>query len=256
GLISSPSEIPDQRNEPDLLDVSVSLVSNGYPEDLVRCVRSLQQHRGEHRIEILAVDNDAPGVGATLDDLAHEDPSIHVFHADHQLGEAAARNVTLRAARGTVVLVIDTGVEANGDCFSPVLKALKDPQVGAVGRWGAVSRDLRDFTDSDSVDVDAIDGYFLAFARRRLREVGMFNEYFRFYRMMDFDYSFSLRSFGLRQRRLPQLPVVLHTHRGWEETDPDERERLSRLNFRRFFEHWHHRRDLLLDAAPETAVHH
>jgi len=48
----------------------------------------------------------------------------------------------------------------------------------------------------------------------------------------------------------------MHSHRGWEETDPDERERLSRLNFRRFFEHWHHRRDLLLDPAPETAVHH
>ena len=256
GLISSPTEIPDQRNEPDLLDVSVSIVSNGYPGDLERCIRSLQRHRGAHRVEILAVDNDAPGVGAKLDGLAREDPSIHVFHSDHQLGEAAARNVTMRAARGAAVLVIDTGVEATGDCFAPLLEALKDPRLGAVGRWGAVSRDLRDFTDADSVEVDAIDGYFLAFARRRLREVGLFNEYFRFYRMMDFDYSFSLRSFGLSQRRLPQLPVVMHNHRGWEETDPDERERLSRLNFRRFFEHWHHRRDLLLDPAPETAVHH
>jgi cysteinyl-tRNA synthetase len=256
GLISSPSEVADQRDQPDLLEVSVSIVSNGYPGDLERCVRSLQRYRSGHRIEILAVDNDGPGVGETLDGLAREDPSIRVFHADHQLGEAAARNVTMRAARGAVVLIIDTGVEATGDCFAPVLEALQDPQLGAVGRWGAVSRDLRDFTDTDSVEVDAIDGYFLAFARRRLLEVGMFNEYFRFYRMMDFDYSFSLRAFGLSQRRLPQLPVVLHSHRGWEETDPDERERLSRLNFRRFFEHWHHRRDLLLDAAPETAGHH
>ena len=63
GLISSPTEIPDQRNEPDLLDVSVSIVSNGYPGDLERCIRSLQRHRGAHRVEILAVDNDAPGVG-------------------------------------------------------------------------------------------------------------------------------------------------------------------------------------------------
>jgi cysteinyl-tRNA synthetase len=256
GLISSPSEIPDQRGEPDLLEVSVSIVSNGYPEDLERCIRSLQRYRGLHQVEILAVDNDGPGVGATLDELARVEPSIRVFHADHQMGEAAARNVTLRAARGTVVLILDTGVEATGDCFSPLLEALKDPGVGAVGRWGAVSRDLRDFTDTDSVEVDAIDGYCLAFARRRLGEVGMFNEYFRFYRMMDFDYSFTLRAFGLRQRRLPQLPVLMHSHRGWEAADPDERERLSRLNFRRFFEHWHHRRDLLLDAAPETAVHH
>ena len=40
GLISSPLAIPDQRGEPDLVEVSVSIVSSGYPDDLVRCVRS------------------------------------------------------------------------------------------------------------------------------------------------------------------------------------------------------------------------
>ncbi|MGH3422228.1 MAG: hypothetical protein ACRDOD_21855, partial [Streptosporangiaceae bacterium] len=78
---------------------------------------------------------------------------------------------------------------------------------------------------------------------------------YRFYRMLDFNFSLTLRASGLRQRRLPDLPVVLHNHRGWEDTDPEERERLSRLNFRRFFERWHHRPDLLLAAASPTTDH-
>ncbi|HVB13477.1 MAG TPA: cysteine--tRNA ligase [Candidatus Dormibacteraeota bacterium] len=255
GLISSPLEIADQRGEPDLLEVSVSIVSNGYPNDLTRCVRSIQNHRGSHSVEILAVDNDAQEVGAVLDDLAGSDPSVRPFHADHQLGEGAARNVTLRAARGSVVLILDTGVELTGDCFTPLLQALHDPQVGAVGRWGAVSRDMREFDDSDGLEVDAIDGYCLAFARERLQEVGLWDERFRFYRMLDFHFSLTLRSFGFRQRRIPNLPVQMHRHRGWEETDPEERERLSRLNFRRFFERWHHRPDLLLAADPAASAH-
>jgi cysteinyl-tRNA synthetase len=255
GLISSPQEVPDRRADPDLFEVSVSIVSSGYPEDLTRCIESLQKYRDGHSVEILAVDNDAREVGTVLDELASHDPSLHPFHADHQLGEGAARNVTLRAARGSVVLIIDTGVEVTGDCFTPLLQALRDPLVGAVGRWGATSRDMREFDDSDSVEVDAIDGYCLAFSRRRLQEVGLLDERFRFYRMLDFHYSLTLRSFGLSQRRVPELPVVMHRHRGWEDTDHDERERLSRLNFRRFFERWHHRPDLLLAADPSASTH-
>ncbi|MGH7642731.1 MAG: cysteine--tRNA ligase [Candidatus Dormibacteria bacterium] len=255
GLISSPSEVADQRLEPDLVEISVSLVSSGYPEDLVRCITSLQRYRKDHSLEVLVVDNDSPQVGAVLEQMAGQDASIRPFHADHQLGEGAARNVTLRAARGSVILVLDTGVEATGDCFTPLLEALHDPLVGAVGRWGAVTRDMREFDDSDQLEVDAIDGYCLAFARSRLQEVGLWDERFRFYRLLDFHYSLTLRAFGLSQRRVPELPVIMHRHRGWEDSDPDERERLSRLNFRRFFERWHHRPDLLLGAEPTASPH-
>jgi cysteinyl-tRNA synthetase len=255
GLISSPLEVPDRRGEPDLFEVSVSIVSNGYPQDLARCVASIQRHRGEHAVEILVVDNDSPDGGAVLDELNEGDSSIRAFHADHQLGEGAARNATLRAARGSVILILDTGVELTDDVFTPLLMALRDPEIGAVGRWGAVSRDMREFTDADTIGVDAIDGYCLAFARTRLNEAGLLDERYRFYRMLDFNYSLTLRSLGLKQQRIPDLPVVMHQHRGWEETDPDERERLSRLNFRRFFERWHHRPDLLLSADPAASAH-
>ena len=94
--------------------------------------------------------------------------------------------------------------------------------------------------------MDAIDGYCLATLRRRFSELGFLDERFRFYRMLDFNFSLALRAAGLQLRRIPDLPVVMHEHRGWEDSDPEERDRLSRINFRRFYDRWHHRTDLLV----------
>ncbi len=250
-LISSPLEVVDQRRQPDRVEVSVSIVTQGYPEDLWRCLASIRDHRHGHSVEVLVVDNDAsPDCGPVLARAASGGLNLTTFHADHRLGEAAARNITVRAARGRVLLILDTGVELVGDAFGPIAEALASPEVGAVGRWGARTLDLREFFDSEEQEVDAIDGYCLALRRSRFGELGLLDERFRFYRMLDFDLCLNLRSRGLTQRRLPELPAVMHTHRGWEDTDPDERERLSRLNFRRFYDHWHHRQDLLLASAP------
>ena len=251
GLISSPQEITDGRSAPDALEVSVSLVAGPYPGDLERCLASLRRNTSGHDVEYLVVDNDAgPEVSVLLSKLGEVEPRLRCFHADHQLGEGAARNLTVRAARGRVILMLDTGVEVVGDCFGPVLAALSDPHVGAVGRWGARSTDLREFYDSQEVAVDAIDGYCLATLRRRFSELGFLDERFRFYRMLDFNFSFALRNAGLRLQRIPDLPVLMHRHRGWEDSDPDERDRLSRINFRRFYDRWHHRTDLLVGSGP------
>ncbi len=249
GLISSPQEVPDGRADPDSLAVSVSIVAGPYPSDLERCLASLRRCSAGHEVEYLVVENDAgPEVARLLASLEKEEPRLRRFRADHQLGEGAARNLTVRAARGRVILMLDTGVEAVGDCFSPVLGALSDPEVGAVGRWGARSSDLREFYDSEETEVDAIDGYCLATLRRRFSELGFFDERYRFYRMLDFNFSFALRGAGLRLQRIPDLPVVMHRHRGWEDSDPEERDRLSRINFRRFYDRWHHRTDLLVGS--------
>ncbi len=256
GLVSSPLQIADQRGQPDHFDISVSIVTAGYPDDLRRCLHSVKSHLAGHRVEVLVVDNDAgPACAAVLAETGLSSLNLRAFRADHRLGEAAARNITIRAARGQALLMLDTGVELVGDCFSPILEALANPAVGAVGRWGARSSDMRDFFDSEELEVDAIDGYCLALTRQRFTELGLLDERFRFYRMLDFNLCFTLRSAGLTQLRLPELPIVMHEHRGWEDTDPDERERLSKLNFRRFYERWHHRPDLLRAGHPESSSH-
>ncbi len=250
GLLSSPAELPDWRRGPDQFPVTVSVVANGHPGDVRRCVESLLGHGGAGQVQLVVLDNGAgPAVADLVSALAQDHAGVLALHADHRLGEGAARNATLRLAAGRVVLLADTGLEAVGDWVPPLLTALDDPGVGAVGPWGVRTDDLREFAATEQLTVDAVEGYCLGFARSRLLEIGWMDERFRFYRLLDFDWSMRLRAQGLVNRRLPGLPFVMHAHRGWEETEPEERERLSRVNFRRFYDRWHHRQDLLV-AGP------
>lgn len=92
--------------------------------------------------------------------------------------------------------------------------------------------------------------YCFALPRRVVGEVGWMDERFRFYRHLDLDYSFRIRSHGYRIRVAPCLPMRLHGHRVWEEMDEMERARRSRANFHVFYRRWHHRRDLFLPLGP------
>jgi GT2 family glycosyltransferase len=172
-----------------------------------------------------------------------------VFHTDHFLGSAAGRNVALRQARGRYVLLIDTSVEVTGDIFSPLAGQLQDPTVGVVGRWGVVTNDIRSFDEATAAgDVDAVEGYLMAFRRELLREIGLLDEKFRFYRHLDLDFSFAVRSRGYRAVVDTTLPLARHAHVDWEATPPEERERLSKRNFYRFLHKWGERTDLLVSA--------
>ncbi len=244
--LSAASDAPSTLGEPDTCDVSVSILAHGYPDDVRRCLDALLRHAGARCVEIIAVDNDADDATRTvLWEFAERDARIRVIRTDHRLGEAEGRNVALRGARGHVVLLLDTGVEVTGDVVGPLLTALADPTVGVVGRWGVRSLDLRAFTASDAIEVDAIEGYVLAFRRAELGWLGGLDEHFRFYRNLDIYTCFQFKRRGLRVIRIPDLPAVLHEHRGWQEFPPEERDRRSQRNFRRFLDEWHHDEHLL-----------
>ncbi|MBF8286776.1 MAG: glycosyltransferase, partial [Dehalococcoidia bacterium] len=120
---------------------------------------------------------------------------------------------------------------------------------GVVGRWGVVTRDIRSFDEAEAAgDVDAVEGYLMAFRREILREIGLLDEKFRFYRHLDLDFSFAVRSRGYRAVVDTELPLIRHEHVDWERTPPEERERLSKRNFYRFLHKWGDRTDLILSA--------
>ena len=247
--LSSSSDVPSRAGEPDACDVSVSLLAHGYPNDVRRCLDALLRHAGDYRIEVIAVDNDADAATrAVLGEFAGRDARVRVARTDHRLGEAEGRNVALRQSRGHVVLLLDTGVEVTGDIFGPLLAALADPTVGVAGRWGVRSRDLREFTASEEIEVDAVEGYLFAFRRAELGWLGGLDEHFRFYRNLDIYTCFQFKHHGLRVIRIPDLPAVMHEHRGWQEYSPEERDRRSQRNFRRFLDEWHHDEQLLVES--------
>jgi len=250
--VRSSHDLPSRLEQPDELDATVVLVGRDDIESLRRCADSVLRHAGDHRIELIVIDNGSiDGTAAWLDELSRREVRVRPIHSDHNLGIGAARNCGLRAARGRYVVLVDTSIEFTGDVLASLARVLDEPSTGIAGAFGVKSDNLRDFEDAPPPEVDAVEGYLMAIRRDRVRDVGLMDEKFRFYRHLDLDYSFAFRDKGYRNRIVPNLPVRRHPHTDWERTPPDERDRLSKRNFYRFLKKYGDREDLLLLNAVE-----
>lgn len=247
------ADLSNLLDEPASLDASIVVVVDDHPDDLVRMLRGLTAHPPTVAYELLVVAN-APV--AEVDPLVADAwplegslPGPTALPIAARLGWAAAVNLGLRRSRGGVVILLDTSVEPVGDVVDPLLAAFHDSRVGIAGGWGMTSADMRTFVEAPPGPVDAIEAYCLAIRREALREVGGFDEHYRFYRHADLDLSFAVRAAGWQALRTDPLPIRRHAHRGWEAFPPEERDRLSKRNFYRFLKRWRDRPELLLHAG-------
>jgi GT2 family glycosyltransferase len=225
--------------------VTLLTVVHGWKPDAERWLLSVFNHC-KADFEALVVDNSRDvRIDAWLTTRAAV--RFRSLRLDPAVGFAAAVNAGIEAAAGEVVVLFDPGVELTGDAISPLLAALEDPTVVVAGPFGVrATSTLKEFEASDGPEVDAIEGYCMAFRRADAQAVDGFDPRFRFYRIADIEFSFRLRDRGGRAVALPGLPVSKHEHRLWESTPPDERDRLSRRNFYRFLDRWRTREDLLV----------
>jgi hypothetical protein len=187
---------------------------------------------------------------ASLTRQAQSFDAVEVIELVPGLGFAADRNAALPQVEAEVVAFVDTSLELTGDLLGVLVAALDDPTVAVAGPYGLVSADLRDYEERTAGDVVAVQGYCLAARRADLLAVGGFRESFAFYRNADIDLSLRLRTAGPEVRRAVAVGAEhcrRHTHRAWEETDPDEQERLSRRNMRRIL-------DRFADRATDLAL--
>jgi cysteinyl-tRNA synthetase len=206
---------------------------------VVRGIRSVQRTTVE-RVQQVVVD----AAGLADYDWPRD---VEVIRVEPRSGWAAARNAGLRRSAGEFVILLDGSVEAAGD-LSELWLALQDPTVGITGPFGVVSDDLHEFRSSEGPEVDAVEGYVMAF-RRSLVVGGLrFDEKFKFYRTADIDLCFQIKAMGLRATVTP-APVRRHEHRMWSQTPEAERTRLSKRNFYRFLDRWRGRADLLVSRA-------
>ena len=257
-VLSSSSDAPDHTQLPDLFDFSVNLLAHNSREDLERCIQSISRHAGQHRIELVIIDN-----GSTDDSLPYlqnlarrgtlftaqgQPLGLQVLFADHNMGFAAGRNATMRASRGRYVVLMDTSIEVAGPIWEPLAMTLADPSIGVVGPYGLVTHDLREFHEATTPDVDAIEGYLMAFRRALLPEVGWIDERFRFYRLMDIHFSFFFKTSGYRAVTMPLVAerVKKHPHREWHSLSEDELAARSKKNYDIFRDRWHHGQSLLV----------
>jgi glycosyltransferase involved in cell wall biosynthesis len=251
--VHASTQLPSRLSEPDELDFSVIVTARDDLEGVRRCAEAVLRHSNGETFELIVVDNgSSDGTPDWLERLAQQDARVQPVRADHDLGTGAARNCGLRLARGKSVVIVDTSVEPTGDLLASIEGLLSDDSTGVAGAFGVNTENLRDFTDGEPPEVDAVEGYLMAFRRDRVREVGLMDEKFRFYRHLDLDYSFAFRARGYRNRIAPDLPLRRHPHTDWERTPPEERERLSKRNFYRFLKKYGHREDLLLANSATT----
>ncbi len=250
-VVSAAAEVPSLLDQEDAYDVTIGIVACNYVDDVRRVVSSALDSSNGRDMEMVVLDNGSTDeTGEYLDDLASSDTRVRVIHADHVLGEAAAKNIVLKQSLGRIVILLDTSVEVTGDLIGPVKKMLSDDQVGVAGPFGLRTDNLHHFHDGEgeSGDMDAMQAYCFAFRRKDLLKVGLMRESFRFYRNLDIDYSFHFKEQGKRIVADQSLPVVQHEHRVWNELAEAERDELSLKNYRRFLEKWGERADLLVSS--------
>ena len=223
--------------------VTLLTVVHGWQADAERWLLSTFTHC-KADFEAVVVDNSGdPRIAGWLASRAAE--RLRVITPGSPVGFATAVNAGIEAAAGAVVVLFDPGVELIGDAVSPLMQTLTDPGVAIAGPFGLRGKGtLREFDDSDGPEVDAIEGYCMAFRRADAVAVEGFDPRFKFYRIADIEFSFRLRDGGRRALAVPGLPLEKHEHRLWEAADPTERERLSRRNFYRFLDRWGQRNDL------------
>lgn len=228
--------------------VTLLTVVPGWRPDIERWLLSVFTH-SKADFEALLVDNsgDARMAGWLQ---TREAERLRLVTLDPPLGFATAVNAGIEAAAGEVIVLFDPSVELTGDAISPLLRALDDPTVVVAGPYGLRGKGtLKEFTEDGGPEVDAIEGYCMAFRRSDAEAVGGFDPKFRFYRIADIEFSFRLRDRGGRAVVVSGLPLTKHQHRLWEATPPEERDRLSRRNLYRFLDRWRSREDMLVGRA-------
>ncbi len=241
------SDVASVLDEPPTVDASVHWVVEGWPEDVVRALNAFRGTQGGRAVQYVVAD-------VTATDPATYGDGVEVVTLEAGTGWGAARNAGLRRSRGTVVLAMDGSIEPAGEVLDPLERALEDPTVGVCGPFGISTDDLREFHDSDGVgpdrEVDAIEGYLMAFRRDVLRDVGLFDEKFRWYRTADIECTFRIKDAGFRAL-IVDVPVRRHEHRMYHSTPPAERDRLSKRNYYRFLERFRDRFDLLVEPPAD-----
>jgi cysteinyl-tRNA synthetase len=231
-----PQDVPSVLDVVPRYDASLHWLLEGWPQDLRRALDAFRASVDPRSVQFVVTDVAEEAPASFGDD-------VEVLPLAPGTGWATACNAGLRRSLGSIVVVLDGSVEPTGDVLGPLHDALADPTVGVCGPFGIVTSDLRTFEPSAGPNVDAIEGYLMAFRRDVIASTGGFDERFRWYRTADVELSFRIKDLGLRAV-VVEVPVRRHEHRTWVAAGDQERARLSKRNFNTFLDRFRGRLDL------------
>lgn len=246
-VLASIDALPDRSGEPDTHRCTVSLLVDGWPDDLRTCVTALLAHAPAD-VRLLLLENGPTDAGSAVHELAAGSDRVAELHVERPAGWGPARQALVRADTAAVHVQLDLSTVLEGDALTPLLAALEDPTVAAAGWRGVrVTDGWREFEDAPAGEVEALLGYLLAVRRSVALEVPLPAKA-RFYRNADMEWSFLLRDAGHRLVAV-DVPVRQDRHRGYHDSDPAFRDKESRKTYDRFLQRFRGREDLRLPAS-------
>ena len=255
-VLDSLALMPDNSAAVDTRRATVSLVVDGWPDDVRTCIDALLRHTSDD-VVVQALDlGNVGGAGDALHEFAGT--RVEEWHVAAPLSSwAAARNALLRADVARIHVWADLSSVFTGDALSPLLDAIDGSANVVAAGWRGVDVDLdddwRSFGDATPGDVDAILGYLFAFRRAAGLAADGVHPKARFYRNADIEFSFALREAGGAGARLlmpaAELPVEQGRHHGYHDSDPAYREAESIKTYNRFLQRFRGRNDLLAPRA-------
>jgi hypothetical protein len=234
----------------------VSLLVEGWPDDVRRCLDALLTHAATD-VGVVALDlGNVDGAGDVAHEFASRDPDrVDVVHVAQPSPYGAARAALLRRDPSPIHIWMETSSVLTGDALTPLIDAFDDPAVavavaGAGWRGANVDDDWRNFHDAGPGRVEVVLGYLFAMRRNAALAVADDeNSPFakaRFYRNVDIELSYWLRDAGGELVVISELPVEQTRHRGYHDSDPAYRDRESKRNYDRFLHRFRNRDDLRL----------
>jgi hypothetical protein len=253
------SDIPDNSAIPPARRATVSVLVDGWPDDVRTCIDALLAYTADD-VVVQALDlGNVDGAGDVLHSYAG--PRLEAWHLQAGAGWSQARIALLRADTATVHVWCDLSTVFTGDALSPLLDAIEATDDVVAAGWRGVDVDLddewRSFNDAGPGDVDAILGYLFAMRRDVALAAGGPHPKARFYRNADMEFSFALREAA----RVPgpgrvstagrlvvpdvELPCRQDRHRGYHDSDPGYRDAESAKTYNRFLQRFRGRTDLL-----------
>ena len=244
------TELPDNSGVADARRATVSVIIDGWPDDVRTCIGALLNNTDDD-VVVQALDvGNVDGAGDALHEFAGD--RLQEWHLAGPAGWSQARIALLRADASRIHVWCDLSTVFIGDALTSLLDAIDaaDDVVGA--GWRGVHVDLddewRSFVDAPAGDVDAVLGYLFAMRRAAALAAGGPHPKARFYRNADIEFSFALKEAAPGSRLVVpagELPVRQDRHRGYHDSDPDYRDAESVKTYNRFLARYRGRSDLL-----------
>ncbi len=257
-------------------EISIAIVNWNVRHLLQRCLRSIFEHSGGLRLEIIVVDNASSDGSVNM--VRQDFPQVHLIANQDNVGFPRGNNQAIAASRGRYVLLLNPDTEIVGEALDTMVAYLDaHPQVGALGPQllnpdGSVQSSRRRFptmataflestilqlwfprnrvlsryylldrADDETQEVDWVMGACLLARRQAIEQVGLLDEdYFMYSEELDWCYRFKKQ--GWQVVYLPAARVVHHEGKSSEQVVPARHIHFQRSKVLFFKKHFGPRR--------------